>query len=256
MAKICAFVQRGRALPLGRGLGNIRPRFAPAVDFSLFDLLSWYLVFLFSMIAHEASHAFAAWKLGDPTAHQGGQVTLDPAPHIRREPFGTVIVPLITYFSNGWMIGWASAPYSRAWAAAFPRRAAIMAAAGPAANLAIFLAAFVALKIGLQAGFFAPGSLRGIDHIVAGSGEAGYIAGRILSIAFFLNLMLFFFNLIPLPPLDGSAIVKLFLPVSATASYDRFLATPAAALGGLLIAWWVFPHFTPTLFRGAVGLLY
>ncbi len=70
----------------------------------------WYLAFLFSVVVHEASHAFAAMKLGDTTAYEGGQVTLDPLPHIKREPLGTVVVPVFSYLLGGWMIGWASAP--------------------------------------------------------------------------------------------------------------------------------------------------
>jgi len=58
----------------------------------------------FSTILHEAAHAFSALKLGDSTAYEGGQVTLDPFPHIQREPFGTVIVPIISFFLGGWLI--------------------------------------------------------------------------------------------------------------------------------------------------------
>jgi hypothetical protein len=66
--------------------------------------IQWYLVFLFSTTLHEASHAFAAMKLGDSTAYEGGQVTLDPLPHIRREPIGTVVVPIISFILGGWMM--------------------------------------------------------------------------------------------------------------------------------------------------------
>jgi Zn-dependent protease len=57
----------------------------------------WYLAFLFSVVVHEASHALAAFKLGDQTAYNGGQVTLDPLPHIKREPFGTVVMPILSF---------------------------------------------------------------------------------------------------------------------------------------------------------------
>lgn len=72
---------------------------------------TWFVVFLFSTTLHEAGHAFAAYRLGDSTAYEGGQVTLNPWPHIRREPVGMILVPLITFATRGWMIGWASAPY-------------------------------------------------------------------------------------------------------------------------------------------------
>lgn len=225
-------------------------------DFSLFDLLSWYVVFLFSMVLHEASHAFAAWKLGDPTAYLKGQVTLDPTPHIRREPFGTVLVPLASYLSSGWMIGWASAPYNLAWAFAYPKRSALMAAAGPAANLALLFLAFVSMKAGLAAGFFTtPLGWDGAHIVVAEHGDWTYVAARILSIAFSLNFILFVFNLFPVPPLDGSAMVKFFLPNSLCRSYDTFIRSPGLAIGGILVAWYVFPQVSRPLMRMAVQLV-
>src|SRR5690348_11364762 len=104
-----------------------------------------YLIFLFSTTCHEASHAFAAKLGGDLTAAHGGQVSLNPVPHIRREPFGMVIVPLISLISGGGVIGWASAPYDPAWQQRHPRRAAWMSLAGPAANLALVLIAVLAI---------------------------------------------------------------------------------------------------------------
>ena len=87
--------------------------------------LAWYAAFLFSTCCHEAAHAWAALRLGDPTAYLGGQVSLDPRPHIVREPIGTVVVPLLTFvLTRQWMMGWASAPYDPAWADRHPRRAA------------------------------------------------------------------------------------------------------------------------------------
>ena len=80
----------------------------------------WYLAFLFSVVVHEASHAFAAMKLGDTTAYEGGQVTLDPLPHIKREPFGTVVIPVLTYLMGGWMFGWASAHTTPSGLGIFP----------------------------------------------------------------------------------------------------------------------------------------
>ena len=100
------------------------------------DALVWYLVFVVSTTAHEASHALAAYVGGDRTAYLGGQVPLNPLPHIKREPFGMVIMPLLGAFSYGWPIGWASTPYDPRWEQRYPRRAAWMAAAGPAVTMA------------------------------------------------------------------------------------------------------------------------
>lgn len=87
--------------------------------------LVWFAAFLFSTTVHEAMHALVAWKGGDPTAYQGGQVSLSPIPHIRREPIGMLAVPLLTSLTQGWAMGWASAPYDPDWAERYPRRAAL-----------------------------------------------------------------------------------------------------------------------------------
>ena len=82
--------------------------------------LIYYLVFLFSTTVHEAAHAWAAKRGGDLTAYLGGQVSLDPRPHIKREPFGMVILPLLSVAISGWPFGFASAPYDPAWAMRYP----------------------------------------------------------------------------------------------------------------------------------------
>src|SRR5438093_12390965 len=112
---------------------------------ALIQGLLWFAAFLLSTTVHEAAHALAALRGGDPTAYLGGQVSFSPIPHIRREPIGMLVVPLVTTLTNGWAIGWASTPYDPLWAARHSRRAATMAAAGPAANLLLTLTAFAAL---------------------------------------------------------------------------------------------------------------
>ena len=74
----------------------------------------WYVVFLFSTVLHEAAHALAARLGGDTTSEN--QVTLDPIPHIQREPVGMVLVPFFSYMTSHWVMGWASTPYSPTWA--------------------------------------------------------------------------------------------------------------------------------------------
>ncbi|HWD19873.1 MAG TPA: site-2 protease family protein, partial [Verrucomicrobiae bacterium] len=133
-------------------------------DFSLFDGAGWYIVFLFSTTVHEASHALAALKLGDDTAHRGGQVTLDPTPHVKREPFGMVIVPILSYILGGWMIGWASAPYDPVWANRHPNRAAWMAVAGPASNFSLMLICALLIRLGMWGGWFEPPDVLTTTH--------------------------------------------------------------------------------------------
>ena len=131
-----------------------------------FEGTIWYFVFLFSTIFHEASHAFVSHKLGDQTAYEEGQVTLDPRPHIRREPFGMVVVPIFSYIMGGWMIGWASAPYDILWAINYPRRAALMSLAGPLSNLVLAVGAGLMIRILVTAGIFYAPDYINFSHIV------------------------------------------------------------------------------------------
>ena len=114
----------------------------------------WYIVFVFSVVLHEAAHAFAGYWFGDHTAMHHGLTTLNPVPHIQRSPIGMVIVPLLSFVSGGWMIGWASTPYDPCWAQAHPKQAALKTLAGPAVNLALMLIAGVLIHIGISAGIF------------------------------------------------------------------------------------------------------
>src|SRR5688500_20313929 len=91
----------------------------------------WFTAFLFSPTVHEAMHAFAAWRLGDPTAYQGGQVSLSPVPHVKREPIGMLVLPLLTSMTQGGANGWGSCPYHPHLGGRYPRRAGILAAGGP-----------------------------------------------------------------------------------------------------------------------------
>src|SRR5579862_2377679 len=116
----------------------------------------WYVAFLLSTTCHEAAHALAGKWGGDPTAFEAGQVTLNPIPHIRRSPFGMVVMPILSYAIGGWMIGWANGPFDPMWERRHPHRAAWMALAGPAANFTLMLLAGLAIRIGIGLGQFAP----------------------------------------------------------------------------------------------------
>ncbi len=218
----------------------------------------WYAVFLFSTTLHESAHAWSALRLGDPTAYHGGQVTLNPLPHVVREPLGTVVVPLLSYALSGWMMGWASAPYDPLWAARHPKRAAWMSLAGPASNLALVLIAGLAIRGGMLLHVFAAPDSITFSHVVDAVAAGGAMAGlaTLLSILFTLNLLLFAFNLLPLPPLDGSGALPLLLPESMVERYLEFMRHPALSMVGLLIAWQLFgPIFDP-LHTLALNLLY
>jgi Zn-dependent protease len=208
----------------------------------------WFLAFLFSTTVHEAMHALAALRGGDPTAYHGGQVSLSPIPHIRREPIGMLVVPLLTALTQGWAIGWASTPYDPRWAAHYPKRAALMAAAGPGGNLLIAIVALVLIKIGLATGWFLPPDTVSFEHLVSASDAVRSFVGELLSIFLTLNVLLCAFNLLPLPPLDGASVIGLFVPESVAFRLREFTHTGMFQMVGLLIAWKIFPVIVGPLF--------
>jgi Zn-dependent protease len=219
--------------------------------------VTWFVVFLFSTTLHEAGHALAAYKLGDPTAYEGGQVSLNPLPHVRREPVGMLLVPLISFGFSHWMMGWASAPYDPTWAHRHPKRAALMAAAGPAANLLLVIVAGVLIRVGVATGiFYAPerANFTTVIAAVPGSWAAGTVTP--LSILFSLNLLLFAFNLVPFPPLDGSAILPGLMSDDMARRYHEFLHQPMFSFLGLVAAWQLFPKIGGPLQTLALNLLY
>jgi len=218
--------------------------------------VTWYAAFLLSLTCHEAAHALAAKWGGDPTAYHGGQVSLNPLPHMRREWLGMLVIPLITYASSGFMMGWASAPYDPNWQRRYPRRAAWMALAGPAANFALVLLAAAAIRIGLAAGVFtAPGWAGFAQLVVAGTPSAAAL-GAFLSILFSLNLLLGVFNLLPIPPLDGNTGAGVLLGERAALRFAELSRNPTFALLGILAAWQVFGRISGPVFRTGLALLY
>jgi Zn-dependent protease len=220
--------------------------------------LIYYAVFLFSTTLHEAAHAWAAMRGGDLTAYHGGQVSLDPIPHIRREPFGMVVLPLLGVLISGWPFGYASAPYDPKWALAHPRRAALMALAGPASNTLLVIASGLALLAGTMAGvFYAPESVR-FGHIAASTlGGVWPVLALVLGIIFSLNLLLALFNLLPFPPLDGSGAMPLVLSAEASRKYQEFMwSNPMFSLIGLFAAWKLFGFIFTPIFTLAVSALY
>jgi Zn-dependent protease len=220
----------------------------------------WYAVFLFTLTFHEGAHALLAWWGGDDTAYRGGQVTLNPIPHIRREPFGTILIPILTFFGSGWMMGWASAPYDRLWGQRHPKRLAAMSAAGPAANLLLAIVAFVIIRVMLGAGYFAPPERVDFSHMVEPvaetAGSLGSGLALLLSVALNLNVLLCLFNLIPLPPLDGAGVVQGLMPGSIGRSLESLAANPMFMMAGLLVAWRVFDFVFPPAFSIVLGLLH
>jgi Zn-dependent protease len=222
------------------------------------EFLAWYVVFVFSLTLHEGAHALLAYLGGDQTAYHGGQVTANPLPHMRREPFGTIFMPIISYVLAGWTVGWASTPYDPVWARRYPRRHALMSLAGPAANLLIALVALVALKALLAAGFYEAPERAGYDRVVVLAPEVATGSllgplGLVLSVALCLNLLLFLLNMVPLPPLDGASVVEGLAPEAAGGFYDRVRRGPML---GLLVAFGVIYLLSGPLLRLVLHLLH
>jgi Zn-dependent protease len=221
----------------------------------------WYVVFLFTLTLHEAGHALVAWMGGDDTAYRGGQVTLNPWPHIRREPFGTVFVPILTFVTSGWMMGWASAPFDREWGRKHPRRLAAMSAAGPGANLLIAALIFFVIKVLLGAGVFVAPEHVGFEHLIepapgTAEGSWAHPLAFSLSVALNLNVLLFLFNLIPLPPLDGSGVLSGLMPNTVGRALDALTRNPMMSLVGLMIAWRIFDYLYAPAFSLLLVLLH
>ena len=157
------------------------------------EIIFTILILLLSIILHEVAHGFVAYFLGDPTAKLAGRLTLNPLKHL--DPIGSVLVPLLTYSAGGFIFGWAKpVPYNPYNLKAGRWGPALVGAAGPAANF--LLAGFFAILIRLSVSVWtlSPAFLELSMYIVL------------------INLILAIFNLLPLPPLDGSKILFAFLP--------------------------------------------
>jgi len=161
-------------------------------------------ILIFSVILHELAHGYMALYLGDPTARLAGRLTLNPIPHL--DPIGSILVPLILALTPGGLIfGWAKpVPYNpynlrnQKWGEA------LVAFSGPGVNL--FLAIVFGLTLRFGGGYFSSATVEVISFIV------------------FINILLAFFNLIPIPPLDGSKVLNAFLPHAIWLKYNDLRA--------------------------------
>jgi Zn-dependent protease len=204
------------------------------------DAAVWYIAFVISTTCHEAAHALAAYLGGDSTAYEGGQVSLNPLPHMQREPIGMVVVPLVSLFTSGFSFGWASTPYDPFWEQRYPKRAAWMAAAGPGANLLIALLCLIALRIGLELDAFDSPETVHRSFLVSGETPFAENLGRFLGILLVLNATLCVFNLLPVPPLDGASVLGLFLPEDTATRVKEALASGGLGSMLLLLAFFFF----------------
>ncbi|WP_158790251.1 site-2 protease family protein [Granulicella sp. L60] len=206
------------------------------------------VVLILAFSVHECAHAWTAWRLGDPTARMLGRVTLNPMKHL--DLFGSVIFPLISLVYGGFVVGWAKpTPVTARNFKNYKRDDILVTLAGPASNL---LSASIALVLLLLMKHLVPD---GIQSIATAMALAQHVPGvtteglpALFPIALFLyfviliNLLLFVFNLIPIPPLDGSHVLRHFLPYRAVQVYDRM------GMFGLIILFLVGGRFISALF--------
>lgn len=178
---------------------------------------------LFAITIHEASHGWAANKLGDPTAYSLGRVTLNPIAHI--DPIGTIIFPFILILMGAPPFGWAKPVPVNPLNLRNPRRDNLwISAAGPASNLSvavISLIVIIILKlINPNVTYLLRVSLFGSSGLPKGFYPLEGLA-LILYFIVYINCLLAVFNLIPIPPLDGSGILMGFLSDEAAQKYER-----------------------------------
>ena len=192
---------------------------------SLQDLLLFLPVFILSLSLHEFAHAWVADRLGDATARYMGRLTMDPMAHI--SIFGTVIFPSISMLIGAPLFGWANpVPVDMRNFRKPLQHMAIVAAAGPASNIIIsFISAFLLSQVIKNAG-------ASIGHLGPQSGMIS-AAIRMLALSVQTNLLLAFFNLIPLPPLDGSRILQGFVSLKTAKKIDSFAPYSFYILMGL-----------------------
>jgi len=177
------------------------------------DIFFQVIVLLFAICVHESAHAWMANRLGDPTAKMLGRVSLNPLVHI--DPFGTILMPLILIVLGFPPFGWAKpTPVDNRNFKNPVRDDIYTAVAGPVSN---FLTAFVAVVI---LAIIVHGSNTPISRYARTASTAEALATLFYD-AMWINVILAVFNLIPLPPLDGSHVIRHFLSYNALRVYDR-----------------------------------
>ena len=193
----------------------------------IFYLLTSAAALIIGIVIHESAHALAAYLLGDRTARSRGRISLNPLNHI--DPFGTVLLPLIMLVAGGPIFAFAKPVPVYLGNLKNPKRDEVaVALAGPVSNVLLAGAGAVLLRLVVSNG----------DAVIGFMGENVLYLTNFLTTFMSVNLSLAFFNLIPLPPLDGSSVLVLFLRGRALQTYYRI---QQYAMPILLIVLYVLP---------------
>lgn len=215
------------------------------------DLILYFVAFILSLSIHEAAHATTSYWFGDDTARLQGRISLNPMVHI--DPVGTLLIPLVgflPFFSGIPLIGWAKPVDVNPLRWRNKDLANIMvSAAGPISNLILAALSFTVLKIMLLRGEVVPsgGRLNLVTPFLDQPSGLMMPFCTFLSVMLLLNVSLAIFNLIPIPPLDGSHVLETFLPENLRPLYDQIKPYSMFILMGLLWIGVLSYIFTPVM---------
>jgi len=192
-----------------------------------------------AIVFHEVAHGYMARLLGDPTASERGRLTLNPIAHV--DPIGTLLVPGALALLGGPVFGWAKPVPVNKWRLDNPRYGMMaVAAAGPGSNFVLASVGAVLLGLSMPAGLGFGGDMEaGAALLVNGLGEPQWLATGLFYFIL-VNIFLGLFNLLPIPPFDGSHIVGGLLPERMRARWEKLQGVGMALLIGLIAVSWVF----------------
>jgi Zn-dependent protease len=195
------------------------------------NIIIMIIVLLFSVVFHEVSHGWVAYKLGDDTAYKLGRLTLNPIPHI--DPYMTILMPLMLGFMTNWrvMFGGAKPVPVNPFNFKNPKKGmAIVAAAGPLSNLVLIGVSVTLFRVLVLLGFIEKYDVQ----MRFFTNEMNFVDAFFVY-AVLINTVLMVFNLIPIPPLDGSKVIMGFLSYQQAERYESFSRYGMYILIGILL---------------------